>query len=125
MTGDEIDELNAITPDLLDLPDLTDIEIGNLDTAPLRAWSEVAEDEGSYRDETVAVLPIDDVMINTAGALPGIEEFIALIKRAYASREPRAIKRYDKIEIQVWASDDKLRHRLMCARDYARERRDS
>jgi anion-transporting ArsA/GET3 family ATPase len=122
---EDIADLNDREPSIQDLPDLTDIEIGNLDTAQLRAWCEMAEVEDHYLFETVATLPLDDVMINTAGALPGLERYLTLLKAAYAARGPRVIKRYDVIEVRVWATDDMLRTRLQFVRDHARRVRDA
>lgn len=125
MNSDQIDKLNARVPSAEELPDLTDSDIGNLDSTPLRAWAIAAELEDRDLFDTVASLPIDETVINTTGALSGMEEYLSILKKAYRDREPRVVHRYRSIELQVYTLDDTLRGRLMCARDYARGKRES
>jgi hypothetical protein len=120
----EIKELNEREPSVEALIELTDNEIGNLNTRELREWATTVELSDYASRNTIATLPLDDVMINTAGALPAVEKFITVIKMAYSGQDPIAIKRYENVEIKVWASDDTLRRGLKDERIRLRNKRD-
>lgn len=93
------------------LHEITNEMIDTATTARLRALAREHLD-GYAREATVARFELDDVVVNTQGALTAIDKVMAVLKNAYSAREPVVRQRYSGTELVVFVDDDTLRSAL-------------
>ena len=103
--------------------DVTDEEIHSLGTGVLRSLADEKVDE-FYRFVTLAVLPFDDVTFSREGQLTLMDKVIAMLMDVYRDRGPRVVRRFDSIDIQVYAPDENLRAKLIESRNAQRKLHD-
>lgn len=104
--------------DATDLADLTDEEINSWPTAKLRDAAKIHLSDYSLR-ETIASLPLDELMIAAPKGLSATEIYIQLLLRTYAHREAVVTRRYGTVDIQGWHDDEQLRNSIRYARTTA------
>lgn len=118
MTDPKITELN----DAPDLADLTDEEIKSWPTAKLREAAKIHLSDYSLR-ETIASLPLDELIIAAPKGLTATEVYIQLILKTYAHRDAVVTRRYGTVDVQAWYDDEQLQNSIRYARDQARKAR--
>lgn len=94
-----------------DLTVFTEDDILRWDTVDLRRW---AENLDLYNRRTdVASFRLSPEVIGQAGALTAIDKLVAVLKSAYADRDPEVTNAYgSEVSVRVWETNESLRTSL-------------
>lgn len=98
---------------------MTNEEILALDTATLRALAE-KELDPHFHLRDLASLPFNDETLASPGGLTTLDLMVHTLMAVYAAHGPRAVRRYDTVDIKIFGTDEALRDQLIRHRDMRR-----
>jgi hypothetical protein len=99
---------------------ITDEQLAEASGDDLREMANRGDVASYSRKTTIFTVELTPAVASTPGALTAIDKVLAVLRTAYAGRDPEVVNRYGgSLDLVVWQTDDALRDMIKFARDRA------